>query len=57
MIVNREFETRTPTLERGTLVFSDGATVPYEYEVLDNEERRYTIDGETFVQNGGDVDD
>jgi hypothetical protein len=48
MIVDRVFEERTGNLERGTLVYSDGAEIPYEYEILDDGGAKYTIDGETF---------
>lgn len=57
MIVDRKFETRTADLERGTLVFSDGTEVPYEFEILDSGGYRYTIDGETFESSGGDGDE
>lgn len=54
MIVDRKFETRTADFERGTLVFSDGTSVPYEFEILDSGGYRYSIDGETFESSGGD---
>lgn len=52
MVVERSFEERTVDLERGSLVFADGAEVAYELEVLDDGQFRYTIDGETFLLGG-----
>lgn len=57
MIVERNFEMRTQGIERGTLVFSDGSEVPYEFEILDSGGYRYTIDCETFESSGGEGDD
>lgn len=53
-IVDRTFEKRTEDAESGTLVYADGSEVPYSFEVLDDGQFRYTIDGETFLLGGGD---
>lgn len=53
MIAEREFEMVREGLERGTLVFVDGTEVEYEFEVVDDDQFKHTIDGETFKIGGG----
>jgi hypothetical protein len=52
-IVDRTFDDREERFERGTLVFSDGHTVAYSFEVLGPDRFEYTVDGETFELGGG----
>jgi len=54
MIVDRRFEERREGFERGTLVFVDGAEIPYSFEVLNDGRFNYTIDGEAFELGGED---
>lgn len=46
-------ESRSDSLEVGRFVFADGATIPYEFEEVGEDEYLYTIDGETFEIGGG----
>lgn len=52
MLLERNVEERREGHVRGTLVFGDGAEIPYEFEVLAEGRFRYTIDGETFALGG-----
>jgi len=53
-IVDRVSEERTPTYERGMVVYADGTEIPYEFELFDDGTYHYTIDGETFEFGGGE---
>lgn len=46
-------ESRSESLEVGAFVFSDGATIPYEFEQQGEDKFAYTIDGDTFKLGGG----
>jgi len=43
----REIEEREEGFQRGSLVFADGASFPYTYEIL-SDKVEYTLDGEMF---------
>lgn len=54
MIVDVEIEERSEGHEHGTLVFVDGTEVSFEYERLDDDRERMTLDGEHFEYKLGD---
>lgn len=53
MIVERRINEWQDGFEDGTLIFVDGTEVPYSFEVVDENEFEYTVDGETFKIGGG----
>lgn len=46
-------ESRSESVEAGEFVFSDGTTLPYEFEQRGDDRFAYTIDGDTFKLGGG----
>lgn len=52
MIVDREIVEHRKGFERGFVEYVDGTNLSYSFEVLDDGEYRYVIDGETFVIGG-----
>ncbi len=44
---------RTDSSESGLLEFDDGSSIEYQFEILGDQQYRYTIDGQSFEFGGG----